>query len=60
MMVQLKIVQGPLFILQLYLPGSSNSEDVKKEFLSRFQHQINKLSKNSSKIILGDLNGKGG
>ena len=58
MVMQLKTVQEPLFVFQVYAPDSSYSQDLKDEFYYLLQQKINKLSRKSRKIIMGNFNGK--
>ena len=58
MIIQLKTVPEPLFAFRVYTPDSSYSQDLKDEFCSLLQQQINKLPRESRKIIMGDFNGK--
>ena len=58
MIIQLKTVQEPLSVFQVYASDSSYSQDLKDKFYSMLQQQINKLPRKSRKIIMGDLNGR--
>ena len=60
MIIQLKMVQEPLFVFQVYAPDSSYGQDLKDEFYSLLQQRINKPPRKSGKIIIADFNGKVG
>ena len=60
MIVQLITVQEPLFVLQVYAPDSFYSQDLKDEFYSLLQQQINKLPVKSIKLNMGNFHGKVG
>ena len=60
MTIQLKTAQEPLFVFQIYAPDSFYSPDLKDEFYSLLQQQINKLPMKSIKINMGDFYGNVG
>ena len=60
MIIQLKAVQEPLFVFQVYAPDSSYSQGLKDKFYSPLQQQINKLRRKNRKIIMRNFNGKVG
>ena len=60
MIIQLITVQEPLFVFQVYAPDSSYSQDLKDEFYSLLQQQINKLPVKTIKINMGNFHGKVG
>ena len=60
MIIQLKTVQEPLFVFQVYAPDSSYGQALKDEFYSLLQQQINNSPGKSRKIIIGHLIGKVG
>ena len=60
MIIQLKAVQEPLFVFQVYALDSSYGQALKDESYSLLQQQIDKPPRKSRKIIIGDFSGKVG
>ena len=60
MIIQLKTVQEPLFVFQVYAPDSSYGQDLRDEFYSLLQQQINNPPRKSRRIFIGEFNGKVG